>query len=483
MSVRVALGASRWRILRQIVIECGLVAGAGAAGGLLVGYLSARMLAVAMDLPPYLDFTPDLRLGLAALGAAALSMLAFGLVPAWSVSRRDLVRGIRDGGHQASSGLARARLQRVLIGVQVLGSCALLVVAGAMARGLQRVVAVDPGVTFDRAVVLAPSLERHGLSPEAAQDYWSRLVLALSSRPDIEGVALADSAPFSGAVNQSRYGASSGSLSIAVLHVEPRFFSLLGIPLVAGRTFEPADGPSAVIISRRLAETMYGGLEALGRGYPRDKPTRVIVGIAEDSMVARLRASNVAEEYAPIGPADLAHAVLVVQGRNAPERLLAPLYGAARLADPRIQPEVRVLAADYARHLRGPTLMGTIAALTAALVLLLACVGIFGMVAYGVKLRAKEIGIRRALGADTARVCATLVRQLTWPMALGMFAGTPVGILASRLLGGAPFHLAVADATASGSALALFALAASTAALLPAFRALNVDPLRALRQD
>jgi hypothetical protein len=267
------------------------------------------------------------------------------------------------------------------------------------------------------------------------------------------------------------------------MRVEPAFFSLLDIPLLAGRTFEPTDDPSVVVISRQLAQTMYGALDVLGKGYPRSKPTRTIVGIAADATVVQLRASNTAEEYLPLGGAHYAEAVLVAKSRTNPAALLKPLHEAARAADARVQPSTRLLAAEYERNLRGPRLAGTIAASVAGLVLALACFGIFGVVAYAVKLRTREIGIRRALGADAPRVFATLLGQLAWPIGLGMLAGTAAGMLASRLLAGAPFHLAVSDAVAPGAALTTFALAALAAALLPASRAMNDDPIQALRHE
>ncbi|MGH8637685.1 MAG: FtsX-like permease family protein, partial [Burkholderiales bacterium] len=482
-SVCMALGASRWRILRRILVECGLLAGSGAVGGLAISYAAARVFAATTELPPYLDFTPDTRLFAAAFTVASVAMLAFGLVPAWMVSRRDLIPGIKDGGHQASTGLSRARFRLALVAARVVGCCALLVVAGSMARGLQRVLLADPGFSFDRVALLNPALGRHGISGDAARAYWSAVTQTMASHADVDQLVLASTAPLGGAVNQSRYGADSGPLTVTVMRVEPGFFSLLDIPLVAGRTFEPGDDPSVVVISRRLAITMYGTLDVLGRGYPRTKPTRTIVGVAADAMVLQLRASNTAEEYMPLGRAHYQDAVLLAKSRTNPQALLGPLHEVARAADARVQPSTVLLSREYERNLRGPALASTIAALVAGLVLMLACLGIFGVVAYAVKLRTREIGIRRALGADRPAVFATLLRQLAWPVSLGMVAGTAVGMVASRLLGGAPFHLAVTDVIAPTTALAVFALAGLAAALLPASRAMSEDPVHALRHE
>ncbi len=483
LSVRVALGASRWRITSHIVVECALLAMAGALGGIAVSYVSAQGFAAILELPPFLDLRPNARLFGVSFAVAVIAMLAFGLVPAWMVSRRDLIRGIRDGGHQASAGLSRARLRLLMVGAQVAGCCALLVVAGSMARGLQRLLITNPGFAVERVAVVDPALGRHGFTGDAARAYWSRVIETMASHPEVERLVLASQAPLAGAMSQSGYGADSGPLSISVMRVQPDFFSLLEIPLIAGRSFEPSDDPSAVIISRRVALTMYGTLDVLGRGYPRTKPTRTIIAVAGDAMVTELRASNVGEEYMPFGPGQYGGAVLLAKSRTSPRTLLGPLYAAARAADARVQPTTRLLPNEYQRGLRAPMIASTIAALVAGLVLTLACLGIFGVVAYAVKLRTKEIGIRRALGADAPRVIATLLRQLVWPVALGMIVGTTAGLVASRLLAGRPFHLAVTDAVAPTVALAVFALSGLAAALIPASRATYEDPVRALRYE
>ena len=185
----------------------------------------------------------------------------------------------------------------------------------------------------------------------------------------------------------------------------------------------------------------------------------------------------------PLGPGQYGGAVLLAKSRASAGTLLTPLHAAARAADARVQPITRLLAHEYERGLRAPMLASTIAALVAALVLTLACLGIFGVVAYAVKLRTKEIGIRRALGADAPRVIVTLLRQLVWPVAIGMAVGTMGGLVASRLLAGRPFHLAVTDVVAPTVALAVFALSGLAAALIPASRATSEDPVRALRYE
>lgn len=484
LSVRAALGASRWRLLRQLVVESSLLAALGAVGGLALGYTGARLVATVADLPPYLNFTPDRGLFAAAFAVAFVAMLAFGLVPAWMVTRRDLIGAIRDGGHQTSVGLSRTRFRLALVGAQVAGCCALLVVAAAMTRGLQKLFDIDIGPTINRIAVVDASLVRHGIEGRAARAYWATVMERLAANPEVERLARAYPEPFGRAINESSYAAAP-SLKIANMRVDPEFFSVFDIPIIAGRIFTRADDPARVIvISRRAALAMYGSLDILGQGFPLGSKTRLIIGIVEDAPLVSLRGSGGAEQYSPITDRDEVAVVLVARSRSTtPGRLLQPMRDAAHAADGRVQPTTGLLANEYNSRMRAPRLVNLVAALVAGLVLMLACLGIFGVVAYAAKLRTKEIGIRRALGADAPLLLAVLLRQLCWPVGVGMVVGTVVGLPVTRLLGRNPPYLALADATAPTAALIIFALVGLAAAIVPAARAMRADPVRALRHE
>jgi predicted permease len=482
-TVRSALGASRMRIASHLLVETLLLALMGACGGLAIGQAGALTLASITELPGYLDFGPDWRLFAAASSAAVLAMLAFGLIPAWMVSRRDLSAGVKDGGQQASTGLSRTRFRLVSIACQVAGCCALMVVAAAITRGLQRATTADVGFTFENVAVLDPSLWRNGIRGEAGRAYWSEVRRTLEARPDVDRVALVSFAPLGGSVSSTKYNDTPG-LQTTVLNVEPAFFSLMDIPILAGRSFGPGDRQdTVVVISRRVAEAMYGTPDAVGRGFPRSRPSRVIVGIAGDAHLIEIRATDVAEEYRPLSATGYDRLVMMVRTRGNPELLLKPMWEAARAADPRVLPTMRLLRADFDQHLRAPRLASLLGALTALLALTLACVGIFALVSYAVTLRTKEIGIRRALGANASHVVALIARQLLLPVAFGMLVGTAAGMFAISALQGEPFYLASSGPSGPATALLIFALTAGSATIYPAQRALGGDPLHALRHD
>jgi predicted permease len=481
-SIRTALGATRVRIFRQMLVESAVLTAAAAAGAIGLSWAAARIIAARTALPPYLDFTPDASLFAAALMVSAVAMLAFGVAPAWMVSRRDLTHAIKDGGQQASSSLVRARFRLALVGAQVLGCCTLLIVASAIFQGLRHLLQADPGFRVEGAAVLDVSLTRHGIANGSARAYWMQVQETLGANPQVAAVDLAYPAPLGGALTTTGYPDPAG-LTTAVMEVGPRFFEVLEIPLLAGRRFTSTDDESAVIVSRRLALRLYGSIDVIGKGFPQPHSKRTIVGVAGDAALFARQDQFSGEEYVPLSSAQYAEAVLVARSRNGAESLLHPLRQAARLADGRVLPKTVVLTSAYETRFRAPRLARLISGLVATLVLALACLGIGGVVAYAVKVRTKEIGIRRALGADARRVCGLLLRQLTIPVGIGVTAGTALGIAASQVLARDPFYLTAPDARGSVLAIIVFVLAALIAALAPVSRALAIDPVRALRHE
>ena len=482
-SVRAALGASRWRLLRQQLVEAGMLAVLGTAGGVLAGYWVARFIAAQTQLPTHVDLSPDRRMIVASCVVAAGVTLLTGFVPAWIVSRRDLLSAIKDGGHQTSRGLARGRFRLVLVALQIAGCSILLIAAGSTFRGLQWMAGQDLGFEFQRIAVLHPTLDRYGIKDEAARAYWDQVTQALASHPDVERLALASQVPLGGSSSRSRYS-DAPALTVSSTAIGEGFFDVLRIPIVAGRGFAAHEqGAPVVIISRRLALAMYGSLDVVGRGFPRSEPDRTIVGIAADAPLFTATSTNTAEVYTAAGPGALHGLKLLVRARADPDRLLLPLREAAQRADPRVLPQTSLTVTQYERRLHGARLVSLVAGLTSGLALALACVGIFGLVAQDVAMRTKEIGIRRALGAGAGSIVRLLARQLSIPLVLGMFLGTAAGLALTRALESEPFYLPEANAAIPAIALGILLVTAAAAVFMPASRGLGADPLRALRQD
>jgi predicted permease len=481
LGVRAALGASRGRILRQQLVESLLLAGLGAIGGLVLANWAIRAFAAETSLPTYLDLAPDLRTYAAAAAIALLSTVVFGVIPAWMVSRRDLIAVMKEGGYSTSRSLARARFRLMLIGAQVTGCCVLLIVAALMVRGLQRLLVADLGFDFEQVAVVDASPRAHGIRGPAAQVYWDDVKHALAGRGDVELLALASQAPLGESVSRSFYGSP---LSVIDVRVEPAFFSVMRIPLVMGRNFRPDDDPlSTVIISRRLAMDMYGSLGVVGNAFPKPDGRMIIVGISEDAPLIDAGATMVAEQYRLMGRDHYEDALLLVRSRANPANLLGPMRQAARAANVRVLPSAWLIRTSYEERVRTSSLASTIAGTTGALALTLACFGIFGVMSYSVSMRTREIGIRRALGATGSSVIGLVLRQLVLPVGVGIALGTAAGLGAGEALAYEPFYLPASDVWTPILIVMFFALTAGAAAVVPASRALGIEPLRALRHE
>ena len=421
LGVRAALGASRGRILRQQIVESLALAALGTMAGLVLAYWCLRAVAVEMSLPRYVSLAPDLRTFTAAAVIALVATVMFGIVPAWMVSRRDLIGVMKEGGYSTSRGLARGRFRLFLTAAQVAGCCVLLIVAVQMVRGLRNLLAADLGFEYRQVAVM------DGVPPvqgAAARAYWDEVKRAITARPDVELVTLASQAPLGDSESESHYNAAPG-LAVTTSHVEPAFFELMRIPLLAGRNFRPDDDAgSVVIISRRLALAMYGSLDVLGEGFPRSASTRrTIVGISKDAPLLKPGAMTVAEQYTPIGLDDYAGALLLARSRGNPASLAAPMRAAARASDRRVIASTWLMRTSYEERVRSRSFASAVAGITGMLALVLACFGIFGVVSYGVAMRTKEIGIRRALGATGTSVMTMVMRQLALPVGIGILSG------------------------------------------------------------
>ena len=480
LGVRMALGARRERIVRQLVIEAVPVVALGAAGSLAFSWAVGTSIAALGSLPPHFEFSINWRSMAVAVGLGALSLFVVGVLPAWKVAQQHLIDAIKDGGQHVSRTLDRTLLRRVMLAAQVAGSCLLLIVAGMMVRSVQRAMQSSLGFDYQRAAVLSMPLDRYGITGEAARSYWYAVKERVRAHSEVEDAAIVTAPPLGGRVFQTGYNATPG-LDTLVQSVDPEYFAVMRIPLVAGRLFGPGDEQTA-IVSRRLALEMYGTLDILGREFPNGAAEATIIGIAADAHSIKVDANNVAELYRPLKPADFNEVFLVARARTDADRLPPILRDAAAL-DPRVIPVAGAMHEDFDRRMFGPRLASTIAGAIGVLTLALACLGIFGVVSYGVALRTKEIGIRVALGARHSALLGTIVRQVLTPAgvgsAIGLLLAVPVGMALSR----EPLYLQNADPIAFLSALAILAAAGAIAAVWPAYVVLRGNPIDALRHQ
>lgn len=472
--MRAALGAGTARVLRQLVTESALLVITGLAGGWLISYGVTRVLLAATDAPFEVPFWPDWRMALTACGIGWIVLLFVGLVPAWRVmaSRRLVVTRV-----------PQARLQRILVAAQVIGSCVLLLIGGITTRKLQSILETKRGFEHERVAVLEVRLSSYGIKPEASAMYWRGLREAASQDSRVESVALSTVAPLGRSINEAGFSDAPG-LKATVMTVDPGFLPLMNVRLLAGRNFRDADTPeTAVIISRRLAERMYGSLDVLGKAFPKSAEgvRAEIIGVTADAPLIKVTATGGAELYRPLATAEMANALLLAKMKA---DSLDGLRTAAQSVNSAIDPSVRWMKADLERRLLAPRLTSSVAAGVGLLAIALTSLGIFGLVTYTVSLRTREIGIRMALGARAASVLWLVLRGLTWPIVLGTLAGAALVVFGlAPVLSGEPLYADATDPLALAAGLLVLAISGFAACLAPAVRALKINPLEALREQ
>jgi len=482
MTIRVSLGAGRAQVVRHLLIESGVLAVAGALAGLALEQFVLRTLAGTTSTFARTAVQPDWRTGLALVGISCVTMLMVGLLPAWKVARVDLAPATRDGGERMSQGLHGTRLRYVLVAGQIGGSCLLLVLTTQLMRSVQQALADDLGFEFAQVAVFQPSLNAHGFSPAAARRYWIDFRDRLAAYPGVVATALTSEPPLSGGGSASRFR-SAQSLRITNLRVEPAFFDVMEVPILAGRRFGPGDDPArTVIISRRVALVMYGTTNVVGQYFPKDTTQGLIIGVAGDAHLMNVRATDAAEQYWPVA-AESADASFVVRTSGDPAALIRPLRDIARTIDPRVLPDTRLLRDDFQESLRVPRTMSLVATAVGVAAFGLAFLGIVGVVAHGAGLRTKEIGIRLALGARPSSVVRMLLRHTALACGVGLVFGIGAAVALRPLLALPPFFLPSSDPAVHVIVASLFTVMGGVAAIVPVRRTLRADPLKALRQE
>ncbi|HEX9893186.1 MAG TPA: ABC transporter permease [Gemmatimonadales bacterium] len=500
ISVRGALGASRLRLVRQLLVEGAILA---VAAGLLGVFLAQAMLAGLIRLAPSdIPLLDEVRLDRTVLGFALLltaaSTLVFALAPALRLAGTDLQAALRA---DRSGALAHARLRGALVVFEVALSMVLLVGAGLLVRSFTRLQAVDLGFAPDGmlAVSLSPSAARY---PDAAAQtgFYQRLLERLDAVPGVAGATSTSATPadpysttFSFAIQGRESPNPSGRFDpVPMEAVMPGYFSRLGIPLRRGRTFDSrdrADAPPVAVINETLARVLWPGTDPIGQriAFRTDAPWLEIVGVVGDTRMLGADRPPAPILYLPFSQKTWAwlrwQTVLIRAdaGLN-PVDLLPAIRAAAAEVDPQlVLPRVstvnQLYAESAARRRFATLLLGGFAAAALALGL----IGVYGVLSTAVAQRSQELAIRVALGAGRSRVIALILRQ-----ALSLtLAGVAIGLLAAagatRLLGSLLFGVSPLDPVTFGAVGAILLLVSAGAALIPAWRAARVDPIGAMR--
>ena len=466
IAIRVAVGAGRGRLIRQLFTESLLLALLGGAAGLAVGYIVLRSLMVLTEIPAWLDPTPDWRVMVFALGMGFAAAILFGLTPAFEAARRR---------HRATV------TRQLLVGAQVAASCVLLIVAGLLGRALEHAMSAYPGFEYQQVVAIDPGLARHGYSPARAQAYLDTLQSRLHAIPGVESVSLALSPPLGTRSEMAGLNIDGHAVKVQINRVDPQFFQTMKIPLLRGRNLMRGD-THAIVISESLARGAWPGQDPLGKKFTMGEDYTV-VGVAGSARLVKLEDSDSVEVYFLIGMSDLPFTSVLVKTAASPEDLARSAASATKAVDPGSFPEVQLLKTGFRRKLRSAQSSALAVSVLGSIADLLACLGIVGVVAYAVSQRTKEIGIRMALGARPGQILSLILRRFSGPVVVGLLVGVGGAAGLSSLLRAELYGISHLDPIAYLAAMGVFVATVVVAALLSARRALRVDPLRALRYE
>jgi predicted permease len=503
MAMRAALGSSRARLVRLLIVESLLLAIAGTGGGLLLAHWATGLflgsLDVAVDIPLNLDFHYDWRVFLYASSIAAIIGGLMGLVPALRASRTRVTGLLHDGGHGTSSGAGRQRLRSGMVIAQVAGSLVLLIVAGLCIRSTQRAQMLDLG--FDPSNVLTVRIDPHQIGYDGPRStaFYDELDRRIRAMAGVESVGMAFSVPM-GYILDGCVIAPEGQViatdeprsDVGCNTVSSEYFDTLRIPIVKGRRFTEQDDPSSshvVILNETLARRLWPGADPIGKKVvvPRyDGRVWEVVGIARDSKYMAVYESALPHLYFSIRQSPSFMRVIYVRSTAPPESLAGLVEREIQTLD-RDMPIADLKSMTHIVQGGMGFLLFRIGTLQAGamgiLGLLLAVVGVYGVVSYGATQRTREMGIRLALGADPAIVRGLVLRQGAALVIGGIVCGLLLAGGVTRLLSRFFFLVGATDITTFAIVTALLSTVALVACYLPARRAMRVDPMIALRHE
>lgn len=501
LAVRTALGASRARLMRQLLAEGLVVAAAGGLFGVGLSEVGLRLLRATFEAgAPYMERA---SLNLAALGAALAATLTAtllcSLVPAWIATRRLPAVSLREGGH-ATGGRATRRLRTVLVTSEVAMAVLLVLVAVLFGRGLLALRQIRPGFDADRVLTLNVSLPPVRFGADAnVLSFFERALDRLRAVPGVIEVGATTRVPAAGSrfnpnrslVIEGRTPGQADTWAANDLTITPGYLEALRVPLRAGRGLAGSDraGASLVaVVSEALARQYFGGTSPLGaRLRLGDEPTnewRTVVGVVGDVRHDDIDAPPPPQVYVPLAQRASREMTLVMRTTADPLEQVAAARAAMADVDPDVPLyDVRTLPQILADDLRQTVVLVGLSALFGSIALLLAATGIYAVVAHGVVQATREIGIRLALGASRVQVMRAVARQGLTPVAVGLALGALAGALVARSARSLLYGVSAGDPSNYVVAVGVLAAVAVLACAQPAWRAAHTNPLRAIRSE
>jgi predicted permease len=463
IEIRLSIGASRARIVRQLMTENFLLATLGTAAGVAFGVISVRLLLLALNAPPTFQIPLRWPILLAGFALTFLSAAVFGLPSALQT-----VRPKR----------RKIRLRQSLVGVQVAVSCLLLIASGVLAH--QGIASASVPLAFDyrNMVVVYPQLYGRNLAAAVAGQKLDEIAGRLSALPGVEGVTEALAPPLGGRMMME----TQPGLHIYRNAVAPSYFKVMNLPVARGRTFLPGE-PDAAIVSESAARAVWPNQDPVGKVWDLAGSKHTVVGVVKDSGANLLADADSVEAYVPIEGVLAERSALILHARGDAGPLVRMIPGAVAAAGETVS--VTLMRASRDSFLEGQRRMVTLIGSIGAVATTLAAAGMFALVAFAVAQRKRELGIRMAIGARPRHILKSLLTQHARPTAFGAVAGAILAVILSRVVRSQAVLRDPngVDITGFAAGLACFVLVAVLATLSPAMRALRIDPSATLRED
>jgi predicted permease len=494
-AVRGALGASRWRLVRGVVVDQVVLAAAGGVLGAALAQAALRIFVTTAPsgLPRVQDVSIDARVLAVGAATALVAALAVALVPAWRLGRGDLESVLRSGGRTSERGAVRIR--SLLLATQVALSVMLLAVSGLFVSSLARLLRVDTGFTSEGAVTIevAPGSTKYPDTPERAALY-DRIFERVRPMPGVTAAAWTSALPLTGetwvdAILRPDRADDAARPSANYRFIGPEYFHAIGMPILEGRSVEPEDRTSAVtpaVVNARAARTIWPGETAVGREFTRGDPSQKfkVVGVVADGRVTALETETPLMVYVPYWFNNEGKSVLVVRARGDAMTLVPAIRGVVREVDPdvavaKVAPLSRLVDAAVENRRYQASLFTAFGAAA----LLIAIVGVYATTAYGVSRRRRELNIRVALGAQTSQVFSMVLRQSVAPVAVGLAGGLAGALALGSVVASLLFEVRPRDPFVLALVVGIVAGVGILSAAAATLTGLRIEPAGALRED
>jgi predicted permease len=498
IAVRLAIGASRWHVIRQLLVESALLSVAGAGVGFLLAAVSTAALSrfrLPLPLPILFDFNVDLRVLAFTAVLSIVTALVFGLVPALRATRPDLVNALKND-VPVFIQLRRFSLRNALVIGQVALSLVLLVGAGLFLRSLGNASSIDIGFKPDNILVMAVDPKVHNYSHQKTVQFLSQLRDRVTALPGVRSVSFVDTLPLSIAGTTDGFSVDASQSIPAqqanadVYRIGSRYFQTMGIPLLRGRDFIPRpDDQNTIIINQTMADHLFPNQDPIGHMVRQGNTSYTVIGIAQNSKSRTLGEGPVNCAYWRLEDSPEDHASFfgvsaIIKTSVNPRDLTRPVREQIAALDPNMAIYgIETMQDHVNKSLLLPQISALLLGTFGAVGLTLAAIGLYGVMSFSVRRRTHEIGIRMALGAKPGKVLAMVLRQGLALTGIGLVVGVPIAMAVGRLSAKLLYGISGMDLITFLAVPAVLVLAALVAIVIPARRAAKVDPMVALRYE